>query len=165
MTSISALFRRANNRPDDAAFTAGGEVWSYRRLATEAERLAQALRSRGLRPGGRVAAMLLIGLGLGLAACADGGYGDAGYLAYAPDPYEDGYYNDGLIFFGGDFHDRHDFGVHDHDRFDHDRFDHDRFDHGPGGMHDIGRPGGFGHGGFGGRMGWYGGGGFGGGHR
>jgi long-chain acyl-CoA synthetase len=55
MTPISALFRQADNRPDHAAFTAAGEVWSYRRLATEAERLAWALHELGLRPGDRVA--------------------------------------------------------------------------------------------------------------
>ena len=51
-------------------------------------------------------AVLLAGLGLGLAACAgDGGYGDHSYLAYGAYP-DDGYYDD--AFYGGDFHDRHD---------------------------------------------------------
>ncbi|MEA2782413.1 MAG: hypothetical protein QOK29_3957 [Rhodospirillaceae bacterium] len=119
------------------------------------------MRSKRL-PG---TAVLVIGLGFGLSACA-GGDRD---LAYAPYPYEDGYYNNDFLFFGGDFHDRDHFRFHDHDRFDHDRFDHDRFDHGrfdhgrfdhgPGGMHRMFRAGGLGHGGFGRGMGGHGGGG------
>jgi hypothetical protein len=50
-------------------------------------------------------AVLLAGLCLGLAACADGGYGNDGYLAYGAYP-DDGFYDDG--FHGGDFDHRHD---------------------------------------------------------
>jgi hypothetical protein len=101
-------------------------------------------------------AVLLIGLGFSLAACAGGG----GDLAYAPYPYQDGYYyNNGFLFLGGDFdhrrfdHDRFDHDRFDHGRFDHDRFNHDGLDHGSGGMRRMGRAGGFGHGGFGGHGG------------
>jgi long-chain acyl-CoA synthetase len=55
MTPITALRHQADNRPDETAFIFGDEVWSYRRLATESERLAWALHQRGLRPGDRVA--------------------------------------------------------------------------------------------------------------
>jgi hypothetical protein len=95
-------------------------------------------------------AVLLIGLGLGAASCAD----DGGYVAYGAYPY-DGFYND--VFIGGDFDHRHHFRFHEHGRFDHDGFGHDR-----GGFHHHGFHGGFGQprffrgGGFG-----HGGGGFG----
>jgi hypothetical protein len=46
-------------------------------------------------------AVLLIGLGLGLASCADAG-GD-GYLANSAYPYDDGYYLDGAWVYGGDW--------------------------------------------------------------
>jgi long-chain acyl-CoA synthetase len=59
MTPIGALRHQANSRPDETAFIFGDEVWSYRRLATEAERLARALHERGLRPGDRVALHML----------------------------------------------------------------------------------------------------------
>jgi len=52
---IGILHRRARVEPDRIAFTAGDEVWTYRRLATEAERLAGAMRARGVHPGDRVA--------------------------------------------------------------------------------------------------------------
>ena len=64
-------------------------------------------------------AVLLIGLGLGAASCAD----DGGYVAYGAYPY-DGFYNDAFI--GGDFDHRHHFRFHEHGRFDHDGFGHDR---------------------------------------
>jgi long-chain acyl-CoA synthetase len=54
MTPIDALYRRASKHPDSVAFVAGDDAWSYRRLATEAERLARAFRGRGLRAGDRV---------------------------------------------------------------------------------------------------------------
>jgi non-ribosomal peptide synthetase component E (peptide arylation enzyme) len=55
MTPIAALYWRANNQPDAVAFVAGNDAWSYRRLATEAERLARAFLGCGLRAGDRVA--------------------------------------------------------------------------------------------------------------
>jgi hypothetical protein len=63
--------------------------------------------------------VVLTGLGLSLAACADGGYGDDGYLAYGAYPddgsYDDGFYDDGFVggLLGGDFHHRHDFRFHE----------------------------------------------------
>jgi acyl-CoA synthetase (AMP-forming)/AMP-acid ligase II len=55
MTPIDALHRQAENRPDGVAFISGNEVWSYRRLAGDAGRLALALLARGVQPGDRVA--------------------------------------------------------------------------------------------------------------
>jgi long-chain acyl-CoA synthetase len=54
MTPIDALYWRASKHPDSVAFVAGDDAWSYRRLATEAERFACAFRGRGLRAGDRV---------------------------------------------------------------------------------------------------------------
>jgi hypothetical protein len=106
--------------------------------------------------------VLLACLGLGLAACADGG------VAYDPYPY-DGYYNDGFLIDGGDFDDRHDFRFHHHHHHhghpDHGDFRHGHFTHDVSGMHRT--VGGFHHGGINGSLGLIGGrgGGFGGGHR
>jgi len=55
MTPIEALYYQAKRRARQTAFIAGDDVWTYRRLAQETERLAQALIARGLRPGDRVA--------------------------------------------------------------------------------------------------------------
>jgi long-chain acyl-CoA synthetase len=55
MTPITALYRRADNHPRQVAFITGNEIWTYRRLATEADRLARALLVRGVRQGDRVA--------------------------------------------------------------------------------------------------------------
>ena len=49
------LRRRAQAHPDGTAFVAGGEMWTYRRLATESERLARAFLARGVQAGDRVA--------------------------------------------------------------------------------------------------------------
>ena len=49
------LHRRARVEPDRSAFAAGDEVWTYRRLATESERLAGAMLARGIQAGDRVA--------------------------------------------------------------------------------------------------------------
>jgi hypothetical protein len=101
------------------------------------------------------AAVLLACLGVGLAACANGG------VAYDPYPY-DGYYNDGFLFDGGDFDDRHDFRLHHHHvRPDHGYFSHGRFTHDASPMHPT--AGGFRYGEFHGGMGLSGG--HGGGHR
>jgi long-chain acyl-CoA synthetase len=55
VTPIDALFHQVNCCPDGVAFVMGHDVWSYRRLASEADRLAQALVSIGIRQGDRVA--------------------------------------------------------------------------------------------------------------
>jgi long-chain acyl-CoA synthetase len=54
MTPTDALYWRASEHPDAVAFIAGATAWNYRRLATEAERLAHALLRRGLSAGERV---------------------------------------------------------------------------------------------------------------
>jgi long-chain acyl-CoA synthetase len=54
MTPIDALYWRARKQPHSVAFVAGDDTWSYRRLASEAERLALAFRGRGLSAGDRV---------------------------------------------------------------------------------------------------------------
>ena len=55
MTPTDALYRQANDHPDSVAFISGNDTWSYRRLAAEVERAAQALLARGLQSGDRVA--------------------------------------------------------------------------------------------------------------
>jgi long-chain acyl-CoA synthetase len=55
VTPIDALFHQVNCCPDGVAFVMGRDVWSYRRLANEADRLAQALVAIGIRKGDRVA--------------------------------------------------------------------------------------------------------------
>ncbi len=55
MTPADALMRQAQTRPQSTAFVFHEEIWSYERLATEAERLARGLTARGVGPGDRVA--------------------------------------------------------------------------------------------------------------
>ena len=55
MTPLSALRHLAENRPGETAFVFGDEVWSYRRLASEAEKLARGLQARGVGAGDRIA--------------------------------------------------------------------------------------------------------------
>jgi acyl-CoA synthetase (AMP-forming)/AMP-acid ligase II len=55
ITPIGALYRQVESRPKHVAFIAGEEIWTYQRLATEAERAARAFIARGVRPGDRVA--------------------------------------------------------------------------------------------------------------
>ncbi|HVJ51203.1 MAG TPA: class I adenylate-forming enzyme family protein [Aliidongia sp.] len=55
MTVLRALYHHAKAHPDGLAFIAGQDQFSYRRLATEVERLARAFIARGVRPGDRVA--------------------------------------------------------------------------------------------------------------
>jgi long-chain acyl-CoA synthetase len=55
MTPLEGLQEQAAKRPNGLAFIAGDDSWSYRRVAEEAERLAQALLARGVRQGDRVA--------------------------------------------------------------------------------------------------------------
>src|ERR1700694_1973131 len=55
MTPMGALTHQAQTRPKSAAFVFHEEVWTYERLAAEAERLAGGLAARGIEPGDRVA--------------------------------------------------------------------------------------------------------------
>jgi long-chain acyl-CoA synthetase len=55
MTPITALYRRADTHPFEVAFIDANGIWSYRQLATEADRLARAFLARGVRQGDRVA--------------------------------------------------------------------------------------------------------------
>jgi long-chain acyl-CoA synthetase len=55
MTPIDALLHQVNSCPDEVAFVMGDDVWSYRRLASEADRLAQAMVAIGIGEGDRVA--------------------------------------------------------------------------------------------------------------
>jgi len=55
MTPISALRRQAESNPEGTAFIFADEIWTYARLAVEADRCARAMRARGVRPGDRVA--------------------------------------------------------------------------------------------------------------
>jgi long-chain acyl-CoA synthetase len=54
-TLTGALTHQAQTRPQSAAFVFQEEVWTYERLAAEAERLARGLAARGVGPGDRVA--------------------------------------------------------------------------------------------------------------
>ena len=55
LTPIRALMHQAQSRPESAAFIFRGDVWTYRRLAEEAERAARGLVAKGVRVGARVA--------------------------------------------------------------------------------------------------------------
>src|SRR5882672_8675740 len=55
MTPADALMRQAQTRPQSTAFVFHEEIWTYERLAAEAERLARGLAARGVGPGDRVA--------------------------------------------------------------------------------------------------------------
>src|SRR4030088_2481497 len=54
-TPTGALLHHAQTRPKSAAFIFHEEVWTYERLAAEAERLAPGLAAHGVEPGDRVA--------------------------------------------------------------------------------------------------------------
>jgi acyl-CoA synthetase (AMP-forming)/AMP-acid ligase II len=54
MSPTGALTHHAQTRPKSAAFVFHEEVWTYERLATEAERLARGMAARGVGPGDRV---------------------------------------------------------------------------------------------------------------
>jgi acyl-CoA synthetase (AMP-forming)/AMP-acid ligase II len=54
MTPAGALMHQAQARPKSTAFVFHDEVWTYERLAAEAERLARGLAARGIGPGDRV---------------------------------------------------------------------------------------------------------------
>src|SRR5215475_9701539 len=55
MTPTGALYHRVATGPENVAFTEGRQIWTYKRLATEVERLARGLVERGLQPGDRAA--------------------------------------------------------------------------------------------------------------
>lgn len=55
VTPIEALMQQAQSRPENAAFIFHEDVWTYRRLAHEAERVARGLAASGVKPGDRVA--------------------------------------------------------------------------------------------------------------
>jgi acyl-CoA synthetase (AMP-forming)/AMP-acid ligase II len=46
--------QRAQSLPESAAFVFQEEVWTYRRLAHESERVARGLVANGVKPGDRV---------------------------------------------------------------------------------------------------------------
>jgi long-chain acyl-CoA synthetase len=55
VSPIRALMHHARSRPESAAFIFHEDVWTYRRLAEEAERVARGLVAKGVRAGARVA--------------------------------------------------------------------------------------------------------------
>ena len=55
MTPAGALLHQVQARPKSAAFVFHEEVWTYERLAVEAESLARGMAVRGVGPGDRVA--------------------------------------------------------------------------------------------------------------
>src|ERR1700759_4115744 len=59
ITPTAALMRHVQTRPNSAAFIFHEEVWTYERLAVQAERLACGLAARGVRPGDRVAVHMM----------------------------------------------------------------------------------------------------------
>jgi long-chain acyl-CoA synthetase len=54
ITPVGALMRQALTRPKSTAFIFHEEVWTYERLAAEAQRLARGLTARAVGPGDRV---------------------------------------------------------------------------------------------------------------
>src|ERR1700682_6185270 len=55
MIPTGALMHHVQNRPESTAFVFHEEVWTYERLAADAECLARGLAARGVGPGDRVA--------------------------------------------------------------------------------------------------------------
>src|ERR1700726_535256 len=55
VTPAGALMHQVQTRPKSAAFVFHEEVWTYERLAVQAESLARGLALRGVGPGDRVA--------------------------------------------------------------------------------------------------------------
>jgi long-chain acyl-CoA synthetase len=54
ITPSGALIHQAKSRPESTAFVFHQEVWTYRRLADEAERVAFGLAAKGVKAGSRV---------------------------------------------------------------------------------------------------------------
>jgi long-chain acyl-CoA synthetase len=59
LTPLQALLRQAQSRPEGTAFIFHEDVWTYRRLAEESERVAHGLAANGVEPGDRVALHML----------------------------------------------------------------------------------------------------------
>jgi acyl-CoA synthetase (AMP-forming)/AMP-acid ligase II len=59
LTPLQALLHQAQSRPDDTAFIFHEDVWTYRRLAEESERVARGLVANGVKPSDRVALHML----------------------------------------------------------------------------------------------------------
>ena len=55
VTPTEILRRHVERRPKATAFVFGEDVWTYERLAADADRVAHAFVAQGLRPGDRVA--------------------------------------------------------------------------------------------------------------
>jgi long-chain acyl-CoA synthetase len=55
ITPIRALMHQAQTRPRSTAFIFHEDVWTYRRLADEAERVARGLVAKGVKAGERIA--------------------------------------------------------------------------------------------------------------
>jgi long-chain acyl-CoA synthetase len=55
ITPIRALMHQAQTRPGSTAFIFHEDVWTYRRLADEAERVARGLVAKGVKAGERIA--------------------------------------------------------------------------------------------------------------
>lgn len=58
-TPLRALLRQAQERPQGTAFFFHDEMWTYRRLADDSERIACGLAANDVRPGDRVVLHLL----------------------------------------------------------------------------------------------------------
>ena len=59
LTSNDVLIHQAQARPNDTAFIFHDAVWTYQKLASEAERLARALAAHGVGSGDRVAVHMM----------------------------------------------------------------------------------------------------------
>src|ERR1700760_2126755 len=59
LTPLQTLSLQARSRPEGTAFIFHDEVWTYKRLAEESERVAHGLVANGVRPGDRVALHML----------------------------------------------------------------------------------------------------------
>ena len=53
--AFAALIQRAQSRPDGTVVIFQQDLWTYRRLAREAERVARGLAANGVKAGDRVA--------------------------------------------------------------------------------------------------------------
>ena len=59
LTPLQALLRQVRSRPEATAFIFREDVWTYRRLAEDSERVAHGLAANGVKPGDRVALHML----------------------------------------------------------------------------------------------------------